>query len=100
MFDSAVYFIIVMAIALALLCLVALPLLAARKGYAWYLWTIPWGLLGLTVMAFLPSANKGDASLEVNEARRETGNTIGAVLSVLGLLVILLRVVKVWAFGR
>jgi hypothetical protein len=99
MFDSTVYF-AVLAVALVLLGLVA-PLLAARKGYAWQLWTIPGGLmlLGLIVMAFLPFANKG-ASSEVNEARRQTGNTVGAVLSVLGLLVILIRVVKVWAFGR
>jgi hypothetical protein len=101
MFDSTVYF-AVLAVALVLLGLVAPPLLAARKGYAWQLWTIPGGLLllGLIVMAFLPYANKGDASPEVNEARRQTGNTVGAVLSVLGLLVFLLRVVKVWPFGR
>ena len=101
MFDSlgGSYF-IVMGTALILLCLVVPPLLAARKGYAWYLWTLAGGLLGLIVMAFLPYANKGDVSPEVNQSRRQTGNTVGAVLSATGLLGILVGVVNALTFGR
>ena len=99
MFEPPVFF-VVMAVALAVLCLVAPPLLAARKGYAWYLWTIAGGLLGLIVMAFLPHANRGGVSPEVNQARRQTGDTVGAVLSVSGLVGILVGVVNAWAFGK
>lgn len=91
---------IVMGTALALLCLVVPPLLAARKGYAWYLWTIAGGLLGLILMAFLPYANRGGVSPEVNQARRQTGNTVGAVLSAAGLLSILLGAVDALAFRK
>ena len=76
------------------------PLLAARKGYAWYLWTIACGLIGLIVLAFLPNANKPDVSPEVNQSRRQTGNAIGAVLSVIGLLGILFQVVSAAAGVR
>jgi len=96
MFESTVCFALLAA--LALLCLVAPPLLAARKGYAWYRWTTPLGPLALIMLAFLPYANQRDASPEVNEARRQAGNTVGAVLLVLGLLGVLLRVVIVLAF--
>jgi hypothetical protein len=99
MFDSWLYFAL-MGILLILLCLVAPPLLAARKGYSWYLWTIACGLLGLIVLAFLPYSNKPDASPEVNQSRRQTGNTIGAVLSVIGLLGILLQVIMAVAGAR
>jgi hypothetical protein len=84
---------ILLGAALLFLCLVAPPLLAARKGYSWYLWTIACGLIGLIVLAFLPYANKPDVSPEVNQSRRQTGNTIGAVLSVIGLLGIVARTV-------
>jgi hypothetical protein len=100
MFDSLGWsYFIVMGTALVLLCLVAPPLLAARKGYAWYRWTIACGALGLIVMAFLPFANRGDSSPEVNQGRRQVGNTVGAVLSVTGLLGILAAAVNVLALG-
>jgi hypothetical protein len=56
------WWLIVLSVALLFLCFVAPPLLAARKGYAWYLWTIACGLIGLAVLAFLPFANKPGAS--------------------------------------
>ena len=75
-----------MAIALVLLCLVAPPLLAARKGYAWYLWVFGGGLLGLVVLAFLPYANRPDQPAEANRAARKTGNIVGGVLSLISLV--------------
>ena len=88
-FTTSWSFIGLMALLFVLLCLVAPPLLAARKGYAWYLWTFACGVLGLVVLAFLPYANRPDVSKEVNRARRQTGNIVGGVLTALGLLVIL-----------
>ena len=72
-----------------LLCFVAPALLAARKGYAWYLWTFACGVLGLVVLAFLPFANRPDVSEGVNHSRRQTGNIVGGVLTAIGLLVVL-----------
>jgi hypothetical protein len=85
-FTQDWWFLSLLALVLLLLCFVAPPLLAARKGYSWYLWTIACGLLGLIVLAFLPYANKPDESEEVNRSRRQTGNIVGGVLSAMGLL--------------
>ena len=71
---------------LFLLSFVAPPLLAARKGYAWYLWTIAAGLIGLIVLAFLPQARADALSQEERRRVQKTGNTIGAILSAIGLL--------------
>lgn len=64
---------------------VASALLAARKGYNFILWILP-GILGLIVLAFLGYANASDITPDVARDRRKTGNSIGAVLSVLALL--------------
>jgi hypothetical protein len=89
-----------MGVLLILLCLVAPPLLAARKGYSWYLWTIACGLLGLIILAFLPFANKPHVGEKVNRSRRQTGNTIGGVLSAIGLLGIsLVALPALWVIG-
>jgi hypothetical protein len=85
MSESWLYFLF-LAVVFFLLCFVAPPLLAARKGYSWYLWTVACGLIGLIVLAFLPYANKPDVSPEINQTRQQVGNTVGAVLSVIGLL--------------
>jgi hypothetical protein len=74
---------------MVLLCFVVPPLLAARKGYAWYLWIFGCGLVGLVVLAFLPYANRPDVSEEVNRSRRQTGNIVGGVLTAVELLAIL-----------
>jgi uncharacterized membrane protein YgcG len=87
-FDSWLYFLALGAL-LVLLCLVAPPLLAARKGYTWYLWTLACGVFGLLMLAFLPSTNNPQVGEQVNRSRRQLGNTVGAVLSALGLLGIL-----------
>jgi hypothetical protein len=88
-FTTSWAFIGLIALLMVLLCLVAPPLLAARKEYAWYLWTFACGLLGLVVLAFLPYANRPDVSEEVNRSRCQTGNIVGGVLTAVGLLVIL-----------
>lgn len=73
---------------LLVLLLVAMPLLAARKGYAWYLWILTGGVIGAFALALLPYANKPDTPPEVNSRRRRTGNIIGSILSGLTLLVL------------
>lgn len=91
MFNSWWYYLSIGAL-LVLVCLVAPSLLAARKGYSWYLWTIACGVLGLIILAFLPFANKPYAEEAANRSRRKTGNIIGAVLSAVGILSILYQI--------
>ena len=72
---------------------VAPPLLAARKGYKWYLWTIlAMGVLGLIVMAFLPYANKPEQSPQEQQQKRKSGNKVGLVLSIVGVCILALKV--------
>lgn len=80
------YYCLGMSAMLVLLSFVAPPLLAARKGYAWYLWTVACGLPGLFVLAFLPWANSSKVDESLNRSRRQAGNTVGTVLSAIGLL--------------
>lgn len=82
--DSWLYLIGMGSILLVLL-LVAPPVLAARKGYAWYLWTLAGGL-GLIVLAFVPHANTVDLTVERKKHLKKTGNSIGAILSIVSII--------------
>lgn len=66
-------------------------LLAHRKGYNFFLWLLAAGVIGLIILAFLPFANREGATAEENASRRKTGNIIGAVISAVALLMLLLR---------
>src|SRR5438105_8435361 len=83
--ESPLYFVILGAL-FVLLCLGAPPLLAVRKGYTWYFWILAGGPLGLIVLAFLPYAGREDAISGRQPAVRQTGDTLGLVLSLLGML--------------
>jgi hypothetical protein len=59
--------------------------LAARKECNFILWALAAGLLGLVILAFLPFANrKGDGPARRAELKKK-GDTIAAVLTILGL---------------
>jgi serine/threonine protein kinase len=70
--------------------------MAARKGYSFVLWLLAGGtfILGLLVLSFLGFTNKGDIALEVAQERRKTGNRIGGLLAVFGVLTICTQVAK------
>src|SRR5262249_53296501 len=57
-------------------------LIAARKGFAWYAWVLAYGVIGLVIVACLPSARDPIAPQDVSSSRRATGNGIGVALSV------------------
>ena len=61
---------------------VAPSILAAKKGYSWYLWTFGGGLIGLVVLAVLPSLTRAPLPSDEIRERRKTGDKIGAALSV------------------
>jgi hypothetical protein len=87
---------LVLSIAVIVLGYVVTPLLAARKGYAWYLWTLGGGLiLPLLILAFLPFANQPQDPPEVRAERRSTGNTIGIIFTVLGVIAITIRLLTI-----
>jgi hypothetical protein len=67
------------AISLAI-CLIT-ALFAVRKGYNFFAWLFPWGILGLIVLAFLPFANEPVLSYHVARRRRWIGNSIGLGLT-------------------
>jgi hypothetical protein len=90
-FMSTWWFFFLILLPLLVLFLAVTPLLAARKGYTWYLWTFSGGVIGLIILAFLPFANRPAESEEVNRSRRRIGDVIGGVLSVLSLLWMLMR---------
>jgi cellobiose-specific phosphotransferase system component IIC len=66
---------------LLLLAYIAAPILAARKGYRWHLWILGGGVLGLSILAFLPFANRPDQTEERQKNLRNTGNIVGIILS-------------------
>jgi hypothetical protein len=66
-------------------------LLAARKGYNFFLWLLAAGCIGLIILAFLPFANKPELAPEEQARLKKTGDTIGGVLTGIGLLLGLLK---------
>jgi hypothetical protein len=75
--------------------------LAVRKGYSFAAWFFAGGVYiqGLIVLAVLGYTNKGDVSAEVATDRRKTGNLVGVVLSVFGVLAIVYSVALMLRLG-
>jgi multisubunit Na+/H+ antiporter MnhB subunit len=90
-FFSSTGVMIALGVALFLLCFVVPPLLAARKGYKWYLWVFGGGLLGLIILAFLPFANKLEQTPQERERLQGRGNMIGGVLTAISVGLSILR---------
>ncbi|MEM9153227.1 MAG: hypothetical protein AAGB19_22630 [Cyanobacteria bacterium P01_F01_bin.3] len=69
---------------LFILSTVALALLARSKGYSVLAWLFAGGVVGIAVMAFLPSvAPIMGRQKEGDHERKKIGNIVGAVLSML-----------------
>jgi MFS family permease len=69
-------------------------LIASKKGFNPFIWFFAAGLLGLIVLAFLPSANAVLAeNKELYEERKKAGNRAGIIIlciaAVLGLFLFL-----------
>jgi hypothetical protein len=66
---------------------------ADRKGFNPWAWILAAGLLGLIVLAFLPSASDPDLDIETLDKRRRNGTNVGLGISiacvVIGLTLIL-----------
>jgi hypothetical protein len=68
---------------------------AHRKGFNPLLWILGGGLLGLILLAIMPSANAPEISYEQKQARVKNGNIAGGILSavVVVLLVVLFTMI-------
>ncbi|MBS0205142.1 MAG: hypothetical protein JSS49_19740 [Planctomycetes bacterium] len=74
------------------------PFVAWSKGYAPYLWLFACGPVGLVVIACLPSARKASTP-ELMELMQTRGNTTGAILTGVGLVVGLMLAVPAVLLG-
>jgi cytochrome bd-type quinol oxidase subunit 2 len=79
-----------MIITIALVICAITAALAARKGYNPACWFFAAGIIGLLILAFLPFVNKGDLSEEEARSKRNAGNIIGAVISVIAVVFMLI----------
>ena len=74
---------------LVLVICVITSALAWRKGYHPALWFFAAGIIGLIILAFLPYVNeKSPLSEDERAGKLKTGNTIGGVISAIGILFI------------
>jgi len=65
-------------------------LIASKKGFNPFIWFFAAGLLGLIVLAFLPSANAVLAeNEELYEERRKAGNRAGIIILCIAAVLIL-----------
>jgi hypothetical protein len=65
---------------------------AKRKGYSPALWLLAGGLIGLLILALLPAVNeKSNLPEAQRKSKRRIGNLIGGVISMLGLILVLVR---------
>ena len=94
---GAIGFVFIRVVCVGLLGLVT-GFMASRKGYSFGCWWFALGLLGLIVLAFLPYTNKAGVPDEV-AAKKRKGDKIGAILSILTGIIIVLNAV-VLAMGN
>ena len=78
-------------IVLGVFICVATGLLAARKGYNFFLWVLAGGIIGLLILAFLPFVNNKSDIADADEKSRlaSRGNRVGGVISVIAVLMLL-----------
>lgn len=70
-------------------------IIAAKKGFNPFIWFFAAGLLGLIVIALMPSANaminNEDVDINLYEQRRKAGNIAGLII--LGLVALFILVI-------
>jgi len=77
-----------MELALLIAICVTTGLLAARKGYQFLYWALAGGIIGLTILAFLPWVNEKSKVSDAAERKRlkTRGDAIGGAISAIALL--------------
>jgi hypothetical protein len=75
--------------ALAIIISLVTGALAARKGYNFFIWALAAGIPSLVILSFMPFSNKENQSAEERAHKKRTGNTVGGVLAVIGLIIMI-----------
>ena len=65
---------------------ILMAFLAGKKGFNPWLWLLGGGLLGLIILLCLPSASKAGIDEPTRLRRTKTGNTVGTVFTVIGVI--------------
>jgi accessory gene regulator protein AgrB len=63
--------------------------LAKKKGFNPWLWIFAAGFLGLIILLFMPSAIAEGIDEAVKEKRRKTGNKVGAIFTVISVILVI-----------
>jgi hypothetical protein len=71
---------------------IATAVLASKKGFHPALWFMGGGLLGLILLAVLPSANAAGITSDQVASRTKTGNIVGGVLTSLVVVALIVLV--------
>ena len=72
---------------IGLISTIIMIIVAKTKGFNVWAWILAGGLVGLIVVAFLPSAKATNIDENEKQRRRETATNIGLILSILFILI-------------
>lgn len=78
-----------MSLIIGIVIIVIMAFIAYKKGFNPVFWILSGGVIGLVVVLCLPSANAAGIDDMEKEKRRKRGNTVGAVLSVIGIIIMI-----------
>jgi hypothetical protein len=78
-----------MRLVISIVVMIAMGLIAYKKGFKPWLWILAGGLPGIIVLALMPSANAEGIDEATQEKRRKMGNKTGAVISAVVIVLII-----------
>jgi len=65
---------------------IIMAVIAKKKGFSWWLWILAGGIPGFIILLFMPSASADGIDEETRNRRKKSGNTTGAVISVIAII--------------
>jgi hypothetical protein len=79
---------------LGFLFLVAPPLVARAKGFRWWPWAVPSGMLGFLAVLLLPSARSPGLAASERAARSRHGSWAGVAQAIVGVAALVAGVAR------
>jgi accessory gene regulator protein AgrB len=76
-----------MRLIISVVIMIAMGLIAYKKGFKPWLWILAGGIPGIIVLAFMPSAKAEGIDDATREKRRKNGNITGAVISAIAIVI-------------
>lgn len=74
---------------IAVVVAIVMALIASKKGFSWWLWILAGGIPGFIILLCMPSASAKGIAEEARIKRRKDGNTVGAVISVIAIIILI-----------